>query len=312
MVEALPKDCIDWLTSRKAVNRAGEQYRQDPSNYAVLRKVQCYRLFQLCGLDSALDAVVGSLPRFDVLVAARLKRLPTIVRKLQRQPEMQLSRMADVIGLRVICSSYAAAREIRESLIRSEIFVRELNYWDQARDSGYRACHLLFRQEREVARGGLQMSVDFEVQIRTYFQHLWSLVSESFGERVKEGGGPQAISAYLRELSTVIRHREDGAPSDRQIDFPELPQDRGLLVVHFTEGGEPTSIPFGHDYERAVSRLFAWEESLDGAPGDTLLLLGVGDLGKLGLTHASFLGMKRIPLPSWMPALNVDDGSTMA
>jgi hypothetical protein len=55
----LPFDCVNWLVSRAAIDRAGDDYRDDPTNYSALRRVQCYRLFRLTGLDAFLDPILS-------------------------------------------------------------------------------------------------------------------------------------------------------------------------------------------------------------------------------------------------------------
>jgi ppGpp synthetase/RelA/SpoT-type nucleotidyltranferase len=296
----LPKDCSPALASLGAIDRSGEGYREDPSNYVALRRIQCYRLFRVSGLDAFLDAVVQALPDERIVMGARLKRLPSIVRKLEREREMRLSRMADILGLRILCSSIRASDRVIKSLQASPHFRRMLDYRQAPRDTGYRACHLIFRLE-QFAPSGNVIRVEFEIQVRTFYQHLWSLVSESMGEQVKEGAGPKTARDYLASLSVAILARENEQPEELQETFSEVGQARDLLLVRMRAGRQIAMLPFGTHYDRAVLHMLAWEEDLNDGPTETLLLLGVGNLKSLGRTHATFLGMTSIPLPDWMP-----------
>ena len=296
----LPEDCSPALASLGAIDRSGEGYRNDPSNYVALRRIQCYRLFRVGGLDAFLDAVVQVLPDEPVVMGARLKRLPSIVRKLEREREMRLSRMADILGLRILCSSVRASDQVIESLRSSPHFQRMLDYRQAPRETGYRACHLIFRLEQATPLDNV-IRVEFEIQVRTFYQHLWSLVSESMGEQVKEGAGPQSTREHLASLSAAILAREQEQPEELQEAFSEVGQTRDLLLVRVRAGRQLAMLPFGTQYDRAVLQMLAWEEDLNDGPTETLLLLGVGNLKSLGRTHATFLGMTSIPLPDWMP-----------
>jgi len=216
---------------------------------------------------------------------------------------MHLSQMADILGMRVICGSFAQAEEIARSLSSSPWFKRERSYWDNARDTGYRACHLLMHAKQELPSKKGALTVHFEVQVRSYYQHLWGLVSESYGEQVKEGGGPSAIRNYLESLSHSIAAWEKQNPTVVQQEMPAVADERKLLVVRVRSDSKPQAFVFDRDMKGAINQLLRWEESLDGGGYETLMLAGVGDVRNLNATHASFLGAKNYHLPDWMPQL---------
>jgi hypothetical protein len=145
------------------------------------------------------------------------------------------------------------------------------------------------------------INVDYEVQIRTYYQHLWSLVSESLGEQVKEGGGQPEVREYLSHLSRTIRDWETSNAGVIQQTMPALSPEHKLTVVRVHGDDIRHFLQFGKDYQAAISMLLSWEEDLNKGDAETLLLSGVGAPKNLGTTHASFFGMKNIPLPEWMP-----------
>lgn len=294
-----PEDCSRWLTSRSRVDRAGEQYRSDPTDYSALRQVQCYRLFRLLGMDIALDEVCEVAASEDSIVSARLKRLPTIVRKLDRFETMCLSQLADVVGVRIVCSSLFEAKRIAADLRKSELFKRELDYWSSPQETGYRGSHIILRARQTAENSETTLTVEFEVQVRTYYQHLWALVSETFGEQVKEGSGPDDVREYLVSLSRQFEDWEEHNKNVSQTDLPAVTDSKKIVVVRINKDGQLQTLSFEQRYSSAFKQLIHWEEDLSDGRVETLLLVGVGGGKLLGWTHASFLGKTTIPLPTW-------------
>lgn len=102
-----------WGASRSKVDRAGQTLRnwirtspdEDPADLdAAIDLAWAYR----AEFQRPLTGVVMGLRSFlktegaPVVVAQRLKRLPTIIDKLVRHPTMQLSYMQDIGGCRAI------------------------------------------------------------------------------------------------------------------------------------------------------------------------------------------------------------------
>ncbi len=301
MVSPLPSDCAEWLTSRSRIDKAGDLYRADPTSYVDLRRVQCYRLFLLTGLDAAFEIILEPLDASRILVAGRLKRLPTIVRKLNRFPTMRLSAMSDVLGIRLISESLEEARSIVALFESLEAHRKLLDYVELPQASGYRAFHEIVRLKQPLPNGQVQLAVDLEIQIRSYYQHIWSLVSESYGEQVKEGGGGAGTRSYLIELSESIREWEKEYPDRQQTSLPGNSSGHQLAVIRMIKGSKPVILPFGLDYASASKQLIRWEDDLGVGDSEALLLAGRGSLKTLGWTHAVCLGMREIPLEEWMP-----------
>lgn len=81
----------------------------------------------------------------DAVVGERLKRLPSILSKLQRQPNMNLQQMQDIAGLRAVVHDARAIATIRENY-ESSRFQHELrgvdDYIADPKIDGYRSLHL--------------------------------------------------------------------------------------------------------------------------------------------------------------------------
>lgn len=133
--------------------------------------------------------------------AGRSKRTKSIVRKLAR-PEntnMALSRMVDMVGLRVIVRDLEAQRRAVDAI---SLTMQKVDYLDDGKP--YRAIHLIDKEDK-----GFK---PIEIQVRTLPQQIWANESESFGEEIKEGGGDADIREYLNRLSVVCRDIDNGGP----------------------------------------------------------------------------------------------------
>ena len=84
----------------------------------------------------------------DVLIAQRLKRLDSIVGKIERFPTMNLYKMQDIGGCRLIADSidevYNSLNKYKNSRVRHKL-VRETDYILNPKESGYRSVHLVYQ-----------------------------------------------------------------------------------------------------------------------------------------------------------------------
>ena len=124
-----------------------------------------------------------------IIVVQRLKRLDTIINKLQRFPKMKLSRMQDLGGCRVIVPKISDVYSMREQLVKSRIRHKLHNEKDYIKDpnpnTGYRGVHLVYKykSDRNDSYNGLLI----EIQIRTKLQHLWATAVETVGTFTQNG-----------------------------------------------------------------------------------------------------------------------------
>ncbi len=163
--------------------------------------------FQECLIKKSLE--IDS----KAIIAKRLKRTPSIVRKLKRLNHIQLSSMQDIAGLRVVVDSIPKVKRLVKAL-KSSDFAQELknedDYIDQPKESGYRGIHLVFvyRDEDYPELDGLLV----EVQVRTVVQHAWATAVETMGTylntQLKFNEGKQKWLKYFALTSSAFSYLE--------------------------------------------------------------------------------------------------------
>lgn len=136
------------------------------------------------------------------IVAARLKRLQSVRRKMQRRP-MTLFQMQDIAGARAIMRDMTGVDALlsfyRSGRSRYQVG-REWDYIAEPKRGGYRSAHLRVScpaTDEDEAYAHLNV----EVQVRTRLQHAWATAVEAVGlvrrEELKSGqGNPQWLRLF--------------------------------------------------------------------------------------------------------------------
>lgn len=169
------------------------------------------------------------------VVVQRLKRLETICFKLRRYPEMNLYRMQDLGGCRVIVPNIDDVYKVKERLEKSRIRHIPKNPKDYIEtpkpDTGYRGIHLIYKykSDKNSDYDGLLV----EIQIRTKLQHLWATAVETVGvftdNGLKFNQGSEDWLMFFRLVSSVFA-MEEGTPIGS-----DVPQKAGDLLLATSE-----------------------------------------------------------------------------
>lgn len=149
----------------------------------------------------------------DYLVSQRLKRTPSMLLKLERFPQMRLSQMQDIGGLRAILPGIEEVYQLVE-LYRQSSFLHEVkndkDYIVDPKPSGYRCYHIVYRY-----RNNLNKSYDglmIELQIRTRLQHAWATAVETMGtfidHSLKSSQGPQEWLNFFSLIGNAFAYVE--------------------------------------------------------------------------------------------------------
>ena len=170
------------------------------------------------------------------IVAQRLKRLTSIMSKLERLDWLSLSQMQDIGGCRAVVGSADAAYEVASDLASSRIrheLVRSKDYVISPRSTGYRGIHLVYSYRTDRASRKPWEGLNVELQIRSERQHQWATAVETvgafIGDDLKSGFGDQLWLRFFALMSTVIANQED------KPIVPDTPDSRDGLVREIME-----------------------------------------------------------------------------
>ena len=146
--------------SKGAVNRAGELLRaRAPIVGPDADALENWRASHNAVLNTFQAILRGRTKAKGIVVAQRLKRRATIVDKLDREPKMQLARMDDVAGCRLIFADVKSLRDFRGKFLQAKFAHKRKNdiskydYIAAPKNLDTGACMIststTFRQNRE-------------------------------------------------------------------------------------------------------------------------------------------------------------------
>jgi putative GTP pyrophosphokinase len=177
-----------------------------------------------------IEALKLNLNESQFTITQRLKRVHSIILKLKRFENMQLSTMDDVAGLRIVVDSADQVKSLTEALrekIGKHKLIKLNNYITHPKDDGYRSVHLIYKVEKTP-------SVHIEVQIRSKLQHCWATGVEVFGTlektSFKTGDGNKLWREFFNLLSSRFALKE-GLTILRQHEILSRPQLEKQLIV---------------------------------------------------------------------------------
>lgn len=180
--------------SKSQIKRLGDRLRKGDVGENDRRLLDNYRQ----SFREAYETVVGQIRnRLNLEPTGRpAKTTKAIVEKLRRE-KTRLNQMQDIAGCRIIVPTLSQQDQVVSQII--EMFTTDPPVDRRTRPShGYRAVHVIVNQATKMV----------EVQVRTLLQHTWADLSEKladeFGHEIKYGGGSEAISTYLSNLSDAM------------------------------------------------------------------------------------------------------------
>lgn len=173
--------------SKERVSRAGEAVRENVATSEDLQVIDIWRAAHRSVLNT-FQAILRNRTRgTDIVVAQRHKRRSTIFGKLRRFPKMQLARMDDVAGCRLIFPNAEELYTFRKTLHCAH-FNHQLknqpdkyDYIKQPKETGYRGIHDVYAYDVNSYHGKPYKGLLIELQYRTFYQHAWATAVEVVG-----------------------------------------------------------------------------------------------------------------------------------
>lgn len=223
-----------------------------------------------------------------VICSRRLKRMESIIAKLQRPEmrQMKLSRMQDIGGCRAIfpdlksLNSFRKSREIQIKNMAS--YIDSSDYINSPKQDGYRGVHLIVHPRFKNPKYTPFNARRIEIQIRTQLQHTWATTVESvdmfYGQSLKIGGGDSKWRRFFALCSTVFALEErtpivPGTPGNKERVAAE--------ILRLTRELDPFRIMEG--WKAALRGI----DQIGNRPGHTTAVVTV-DLAKMSVSLNTF------------------------
>ena len=191
----------------------------------------------------------------EALAVQRLKRLSSILKKLQRKyygnkPTMKLSQMQDIAGCRVVMPDVKLARKLyKEKYIRGDLKhkkVNEKDYINYPKEDGYRSIHLIYRYRSDKEGKKDYNGLLIEVQIRSKLQHLWATAIETVDfftrQAIKSNEGQKEWMDFFKLVSSAFALMEKtpvvpNTPTNKkELYFRIKEKEKELQVIKVMKG----------------------------------------------------------------------------
>lgn len=214
--------------SKGEIERAADSIRygvQGQERITSISKIQNFREFHLYPLMLLKNQLVRTANKVNkkIIVARRLKRLPTIINKLERPSldghganSIRITSMQDIAGCRAIVKNTKQLFELKKRLESSRSvhkIIRTRDYLVQPKESGYGGLHLIYScyEGQNVHHTWKRAKV--EIQLRTELQHSWAtsleIIDTLMGIELKTShGGHEKLRRYFSLAGQLVAHHE--------------------------------------------------------------------------------------------------------
>ncbi|SEG59374.1 RelA/SpoT domain-containing protein [Bosea lathyri] len=174
--------------SKERVRRAGDAVRAGTPTDEDLAVIDLWRSSHRPVLNTFQSILRNRTRGKKILVAQRHKRRATIFDKLTRFPKMQLSRMDDIAGCRLIFESVQDLTAFRHDFHKANFNHRRRNADDKYNyilhpnpETGYRGIHDVYEYDVRSQYADMYRGLLIEIQYRTRIQHAWATCVELIG-----------------------------------------------------------------------------------------------------------------------------------
>lgn len=224
---------VEPRSSRKAVSKAGARIAAGQGTFQDTLTLENWRASHAYVINTFQANLRRRTRDTDAVVGTRLKRRATILNKLRRFPNMQLGRMHDIAGCRIIFPTIHELESFRADFHRARFnHVRrsqeeeKWNYIDHPKPDGYRGIHDVYEYNVRSWYGVRWNGLLIEIQYRTLLQHSWATAVEVAGllthNNPKFGQGSPELIRFFAIASELLARRFE----DRTAAFPEADYDQ--------------------------------------------------------------------------------------
>ncbi|WP_213362371.1 RelA/SpoT domain-containing protein [Brachymonas denitrificans] len=238
--------------SKKRVTRAGEAIRTGTATPEDIETIEKWRAAHR-GVLNTFQAILRFRTKGKkITVAQRHKRRNTIFNKLQRHPGMQLARMDDVAGCRLIFKNIKDLNTFREKFHKARFNHKlrnnpeKYNYINNPKSTGYRGIHDVYEYDVRSETGKSLAGLYIEIQYRTLVQHAWATAVEVIGfitesqPKFQQGDSRYAIAMALASEILARAHENTTGPhptlSNSELIDHFLSLDEDLALIQTLRG----------------------------------------------------------------------------
>jgi putative GTP pyrophosphokinase len=235
--------------SKGAINRAGEALRNNSLSDSQADALESWRMAHRDVIHTFEALLRARAKNQDVEVGQRLKRRRTIIDTLSRLPSMQLARMDDVAGCRLIFPNIDALHEFRDKLHKAKfkhVLKNEKEKYDYIKSPtprGYRGIHDVFEYHSRACKVTKQDGLLIEIQYRTALQHAWATAVEIITQMTEnepkfDRGDSRHIRFFCVASEMLARAHEGGhsclpeiSNEDLINEFDKLEDEIGIMNI---------------------------------------------------------------------------------
>lgn len=173
---------------RHQIDKAGEIIMSAKSSKEyddAMQKINEWRTLHLEALDALQNEILPLLKQSNIaisLTSRRLKRITSILYKLDINPEMRLGGMQDIGGFRIVVNDIDALHSVKKILTEqvpgSFDLIKIMDYVQTPKESGYRSIHFIYKYKSADSNTD---GAKIELQVRTRLQHSWAMAVETAG-----------------------------------------------------------------------------------------------------------------------------------
>lgn len=204
---------------RHQIDKAGETMlsgKKEEDVSAAILKINDWRTLHLKPLDALQKSVLDVMAKSGIkslFISRRLKRLTSIIYKLDINPQMRLGGMQDIGGFRMVLSDVEDLTTIKKLLEENTLECFTLDHkWDyieSPKTSGYRSIHYIYKYE---SSDNDVNGMKIEFQIRTKLQHSWAMAVETAElitkTRLKSSQGDDKWLNFFKIVSSLFAIKE--------------------------------------------------------------------------------------------------------
>lgn len=214
--------------SKSRVNAAGDAVREGRATEEDLRVIEAWRAAHSNVINTFQALLRNRAKEYGARVIQRHKRKATIFDKLVRQRSMNLARMDDVAGCRVICPDVGSLYAFREAMHRARFdhvlmtAGDKYDYIKAPKRDGYRGIHDAYEYNVAAEEGRHLRGLRIEIQYRTEVQNTWATTNEIIAHITNGASEPKyhrGDARYLEMMSLaseVLARSFEGCPGPHQ------------------------------------------------------------------------------------------------